>query len=62
MDKMIPYEKLSKKQKKAVDAQRRGSWGAVNPVTRKPESSRAYNRRKARSWKSEFPDRAFVFS
>lgn len=47
MEKYIPYEKLSKKEKRRLDSQRRGSWGPINPVTRKPESS------KARNWKRE---------
>lgn len=53
MEKYIPYEKLSKKEKRRLDSQRRGSWGPINPVTRKPESSKAYNRSKARNWKRE---------
>lgn len=51
MEKYIPYEKLSKKQQKAINAQKRGSWGGMNPVTRKPEHSKAYNRQKAKKWK-----------
>ena len=50
MEKFIAYEKLSKKKKRELDAKRRGSWGGVNPVTRKPENPKAYNRRKARKW------------
>ena len=50
MEKFIAYEKLSKKKKRELDAKRRGSWGGVNPVTRKPENPKAYNRRKAREW------------
>jgi hypothetical protein len=53
MEKFVPYEKLSKKEKRKVDAMRRSTWGQLNPVTRKPESSKAYNRNKARSWKRE---------
>lgn len=48
MEKYIPYEKLSKKAKKAVNDAKRGTWGSLNPVTRKPENSKAYNRKKAR--------------
>lgn len=51
MEKFIPYEKLSKKKKRELDSSRRGSWGEINPVTRKPENPKAYNRRKARNWK-----------
>ena len=50
MEKFVPYEKLSKKEKKKLDDARRGSWQGVNPVTRKSENPKAYNRRKARQW------------
>lgn len=53
MERFVPYEKMSKKQQKAVDAKRRGSWGDLNPVTRKPENPKAYNRRKAQQWKQD---------
>ncbi len=56
MDKYIPYERLSKKEKRKLDAVRRNTWGDLNPVTRKPENSKAYNRRKAQSWKKEIPN------
>ena len=46
MDKLIPYEKLSKKKKRELDAGKRTVW-AISPVTRKPENPKAYNRRKA---------------
>ena len=48
---MVPYEKLSKKQKKEWEKRRRGSWGAINPVTRRPEPLKKYNRSKSRQWK-----------
>ena len=51
MEKFIPYKKLSKKEKRKVDAAKRCTWGDLNPVTRKPQNSKAYNRNKARSWK-----------
>lgn len=55
MEKFIPYEKLSKKQKRKLDNLKRSTWGAQNPVTRTPENSRAYNRKRAQSWKKELP-------
>jgi hypothetical protein len=55
MEKFIPYEKLSKKKQRKLTAARRGSWGALNPVTRKPENPKAYNRKKARKWSDESP-------
>ena len=53
MEKFIPYEKLSKKEKRKIDQTRRQTWGELNPVTRKPTNSKAYNRNKARNWKRE---------
>ena len=55
MEKFIPYEKLSKKKQRELDRQKRNTWGELNPVTRKPENPKAYNRRKARSWKEPDP-------
>ena len=54
MEKFILYEKLSKKEQKRINATRRNTWGAVSPVTRKPENSRAYDRRKARKCADAF--------
>jgi hypothetical protein len=53
MRKHIPYEKLSKKQRREVDLLQRSTWGSLNPVTRKPQNSRAYNRKKSQNWRSE---------
>ena len=50
MEKFIPYDKLSKKEKRRRDAQRRGTWGALNPVIRKSPNPKAYNRKKTRKW------------
>ncbi|MDO5444158.1 MAG: hypothetical protein Q4F31_00870 [Eubacteriales bacterium] len=46
MNNFVPYEKLSKKQKKAADRAKRAVW-TMSPVTRRPENPKAYNRRKA---------------
>lgn len=56
MEKFIPHEKLSKKEKRRLDLQRRNTWGQWDPVTRKPDHSRAYNRKKTQNWKKELPD------
>ena len=58
MEKFIPYEKLSKKEKHKMDLAKRQTWGELNPVTRKPVSSKAYNRRKSQDWKRELPPTA----
>ena len=54
MEKFIPYEKLSKKEKRKIDAAKRNTWGDFNPVTRKPQSSKAYNRNKSRNWMRDY--------
>mgnify|MGYP003288007002 CR=1 FL=1 len=53
MKKFILYEKLSKKEKRKIDQARRQTWGELNPVTRKPANSKAYNRNKSRNWKRD---------
>ena len=50
MEKFIPYEKLSKKKQRERNKEKRGTWGALKPVTRMSENPKAYNRRKARRW------------
>lgn len=50
MEHFIPYEKLSKKKQRELNQKKRTTWGILNPVTRKPENPKAYNRRKARRW------------
>ncbi|MEG0542300.1 MAG: hypothetical protein RR461_08440 [Angelakisella sp.] len=59
MNKFIPTEKLSKKEQRKLAAKRRGSWGSLNPVTRKPENPKAYNRKKAGQWSDSFHDLPF---
>ncbi len=49
MKNFIPFEKLSKKEKKAINAAKRGSWGDVNPVSRVPANPKAYNRSKRKA-------------
>ncbi len=47
MKNFIPYEKLSRRERKAIDARRRVIWG-MSPVTRKPPNPKAYDRKKTR--------------
>ena len=53
MEKFIPFEKLSKKKQREFTAQKRGTWGGMNPVTRKADNPKAYNRKKARKWSDD---------
>ena len=62
MAKFIPYEKLSKKEKRKLDLVKRQTWGDLNPVTRKPTNSKAYSRNKARNWKREYHETSSGFS
>lgn len=55
MEKFIPYEKLSKRKKKELDGKKRGSWHGVRPVTKRAESKKTYNRKRALQWKDELP-------
>ncbi|MBP3428323.1 MAG: hypothetical protein J6M47_08700 [Clostridia bacterium] len=48
MEKFVPYEKMSKRQRREADRARRATWGDVSPVTKKKESAKLYNRKKHR--------------
>ena len=60
MEKFVPYEKLSKKKKRELDAASRSRW-TMSPVTRKPANPKAYNRKKAQNWKNDSSSVLFVF-
>ena len=49
MERFIPYGKLSPKKKRELAKRRRKTWGALNPVTRKPENPKAYKRKSRRN-------------
>lgn len=61
MEKFIPYEKMSKKQKKEIDRKKRGSWFGVNPATRKSENPKAYKRQKNTKWSDDSFSCSFCF-
>ena len=44
MNRFVPREKLGKKARKALDAQRRATW-SFSPTTRKVENKKRYNRK-----------------
>ena len=60
MQKLIPYSKLSKKEKRKLDLAGRQTWGELSPVTRKPANSRAYNRKKTQDWKRDLPPASYL--
>ena len=46
-----------------MDLTKRQTWDELNPVTRKPKNSKAYNRKRTQDWKKELPDlRPFIYS
>ena len=59
MSKFIPYKRLSKKKRQALNATRHGTW-TINPVIRKPTNPKAYNRKTARNWKDDPSSVPFV--
>ncbi len=52
MDKFTPYNKLSKKRKRELNARKREVW-TISPVTRKPRNPKAYRRKKLQDWESD---------
>ena len=60
MTKFIPYEKLSKKAKRAQDARGRTIWSR-SPVTRKPADPKAYDRKKYRKPSLDDGSGAFLY-
>ena len=59
MEKFVPYEKLSKKERKKRDSEKRIGWN-INPVTRKPDNPKAYKRKKTH-FRDFYPDSASFF-
>lgn len=55
MQKFIPFAKLSKKAQQTINKSRRKNWGNIDPVTKRPTNSKAYNRKKTQAWEANFP-------
>lgn len=49
MEKFIPFAKLSKKTQQEINKSRRKNWGNIDPTTKRPENSKAYNCKKAQA-------------
>jgi len=62
MEKFTPYTKRSKNARREQDRSRRAEWGAVRPVTRRQESAKTYNRKKARQWKQDSGAGLFIYA
>ena len=48
MGKYVTLDKMNKKQKREFYSMKRGTWGELSPVTRKPKNPKAYDRAKAK--------------
>jgi len=59
MERFVPFDKLSKKEQRRINKQKRGDWGPLSPVTRRSTNPKVYNRRKAQ--RSDPTDCAFCF-
>ncbi|MDO4847831.1 MAG: hypothetical protein Q3968_06860 [Clostridiaceae bacterium] len=49
MTEFVSYEKLSKKEKRRVNARRRKTWQGASPVTRRTGNKKKYNRKKIKA-------------
>ena len=54
MTQFIPFDKLSKKEKRRRNNEKRKTWGTLNPVTRVPNDSKIYNRNKRKQEDKEY--------
>ena len=46
MDKFVPYDKMSKKEQKKINDEKRRDWNGINPVTKVvPDSKKVYKRK-----------------
>lgn len=45
MEKFIPYEKMSKKEKRKLDSAKRRDWNGLNPATRIAGKDKKYSRK-----------------
>lgn len=61
MEKFVPFEKLSKRKQKELNDSKRGSWNGVNPITKRSENKKIYNRKKVRRSKDFYNCEPFVF-
>ncbi len=59
MNQFLPREKMSKREKRALDEAKRASWNGINPVTRKNENKKTYNRKKSPRW--QYDDSTGIF-
>lgn len=59
MDRFIPREKLSKKNRRKLDNRRRTTW-SFSPITRKVENKKRYNRKQKAHECREYDSMSFL--
>ena len=62
MKKFVPYEKLSKKEKRRLDNLKRGTWNEMSPVTRVSKNEKIYNRKRTGKYDDGYTSLSFIFS
>ena len=63
MEKFISLQKLSKKKQRERNANKRKGWGMLNPITRVPPNSKAYDRNKEKAIRRKDADSLYyIFS
>ncbi len=60
MNRFLPREKMSKREKRTLDNAKRQTWEGMNPVTRTSENKKIYNRKKSPRWYND--DSTGIFS
>ena len=50
MNRFLPREKMSKRQRRELDRSKRATWNGLNPVTRRTENKTVYNRKQSPRW------------
>ena len=50
MNRFLPREKMSKRQKRELDQSKRVTWDGINPVTRTTKNKTTYNRKQSPRW------------
>lgn len=53
MSKFVPYNKMSKRQRREVDKIQRSDWGTMNPKTQVSKNKKRYDRKEWRGKKDD---------
>ena len=61
MEKFIPYEKLSKKEKRKIDQAKRQTWGELNPSPKSRSAARHTTEEEHKFGRKNFPTYALLF-